>query len=259
MNKKVLLFSSVSVVLLASALFVSANHSWGGYHWARTQNPFTLQLGDNTSGEWKTLLQTASNDWSQSTVLDTKIVPGNTRAKTCRPTAGRDEICSANYGNTGWLGVAQIWVTGGTHITQGTVKNNDYYFGSSNYAYNNSSEKLHVICQEMGHTLGLDHQSTDGTSLNTCMDYYNNTSNADTLSTHPNAHDYEELSIIYSHLDTTTTLKSSIVTKPSNALESESPSDWGKEVSYDAKNHRSTFEKDLGNGDKVISLVIWAQ
>ena len=59
----------------------------------------------------------------------------------------------------------------------------------------------HVICQEVGHTFGLDHQSTDGSSLNTCMDYYHNTSASDTRSTHPNQHDYDELGIIYSHVD----------------------------------------------------------
>jgi hypothetical protein len=25
----------------------NATHSWNGYHWARTANPFTLKLGDN--------------------------------------------------------------------------------------------------------------------------------------------------------------------------------------------------------------------
>jgi hypothetical protein len=29
----------------------SANHSWNGYHWARTSNPFTIQLGDSVSLE----------------------------------------------------------------------------------------------------------------------------------------------------------------------------------------------------------------
>jgi len=28
----------------------SATHSWGGYHWARTANPFTIKLGNNVSG-----------------------------------------------------------------------------------------------------------------------------------------------------------------------------------------------------------------
>lgn len=237
-----------------------ASHSWGGYHWARTANPFTLKLGNNTSGTWTNHLGTVSADWSASSVLNTEIVAGKTKPKSCRPTKGRVEICNASYGNTGWLGVAQIWISG-KHITQGTVKNNDYYFSSaSTYPYNNESEKLHVMCQEVGHTLGLDHQSEDGSSLNTCMDYYHNTSNADTLSTHPNAHDYEELEIIYAHLDGTNTVLSSAPTKGNSAnVNTDNVSDWGKEIRKDSNGRNSLFERDLGNGNKVFTFVIWGR
>src|SRR5919197_128828 len=64
----------------------AASHSWGGYHWARTSSTFTLKLGDNVSGAWDTMLRTASSDWSQSTVLDTRVLAGGTRPKSCRPT-----------------------------------------------------------------------------------------------------------------------------------------------------------------------------
>src|SRR5712691_13271290 len=253
-----------AVVLAASA---SANHSWGGYHWARTANPFTLKLGDNVSGTWESLLVKASSDWSQSTVLDTTIVPGGAKPRSCRPTSGQVEVCSANYGNTGWLGLAQIWITGGTHITQGVVKNNDYYFGSSSYLYNNAAEMQHVICQEIGHTLRLDHQSTSGASLNTCMDYYHNTSSSDTKSAHPNAGDYDELLCIYDpadngttlisgphictgtgHLDSTNTIGASAGHLP-DAVPSFSPaSQKGTDVYVD----------DLPNGDKLVTWVTWA-
>jgi hypothetical protein len=178
----------------------SADHSWGKYHWARTSNPFTIDLGNNTTSAWSSLLSTASSDWSVSTVLDTRIVASNKNRVSCDATLGRVEVCNADYGDTGWLGVAQIWIyRGGSHIAQGTVKLNDYYFSGagSSYAYNNSAEKLHVVCQEVGHTFGLDHQSETGASLNTCMDYYHNTSSLDTQSTHPNQGDYDELRCIY--------------------------------------------------------------
>jgi hypothetical protein len=255
----------ILAIIVLSALFAAvalpaiaaANNSWGGYHWARTSNPFTLKLGKNTSGTWSSHLATASSDWSQSTVLDTSIVAGKTKPKACRPSSGRVEVCSANYGNTGWLGVAQIWITGGVHITQGAVKNNDYYFGSSTYAYNNEAEKLHVICQEVGHTLGLDHQSEDGSSQDSCMDYYHNTSNADTLSTHPNQHDYNELVSIYGHLDSSTTITASSAANAAGA--SDSPNEWGKLISQSRDGRSATYERDAGGGSKVVTLVIWAR
>jgi hypothetical protein len=246
--KKIASFAALltlgGVLLAASA---SASHSWGGYHWARTANPFTIQLGDNVSGLWDGMLATASSDWSNSNVMDTSIVAGRTRPKNCRPTSGRVEVCSANYGNTGWLGVAQIWITGGTHITQGTVKNNDYYFGSSTYQYNNTAEMQHVICQEIGHTFGLDHQSETGASLNTCMDYYHNTSASDTKSTHPNQHDYDELGIIYSHSDSTTTIGASAGKLP-DAVPSFAPATRVSE---------SKYVDNLPNGDKLVTWVLW--
>ncbi len=262
MNKRLLL--PIAGIALVLALTISptpssANHSWNGYHWARTANPFTVKLGDNVSGLWDGMLATASSDWSQSTVLDTVIVPGRTKPKACRPTSGRDEVCSANYGNTGWLGLAQIWITGGEHITQGVVKNNDYYFGNSTYQYNNTAEMQHVICQEIGHTFGLGHQDESGISLNTCMDYYHNTSASDTLSTHPNKHDYDELVTIYTHLDSFSTLSGAAASLPAYIANGDfsEPSAWGRLVSSNA--HSSTYERDFGAGRKVVTHVIWAK
>jgi hypothetical protein len=267
MLKKLVSLASIAavagVVLAASA---SANHSWGGYHWARTTSTFTLKLGDNVSGPWDSMLATASSDWSQSSVLDTTVVPGGTKPKPCRPTSGRVEVCSANYGNTGYLGLAQIWITGGVHITQGIVKNNDYYFGSSSYQYNNTAEMQHVICQEIGHTFGLDHQSESGASLNTCMDYYHNTSASDTKSTHPNAGDYDELKCIYDpasngntltsgshtctgtgHLDSFSTVGGTAGSLP-DAVPSFAPA---------SQVRPSLYVDSLPNGDKLVTWVIW--
>ncbi|HZQ06827.1 MAG TPA: hypothetical protein VFD70_09620 [Anaerolineae bacterium] len=248
------------LMLLAVSATASANHSWNGYHWARTANPFTLKLGDNVSGLWDGMLVTASNDWSQASVLDTTIVAGGTRAKSCRPTSGRVEVCSANYNNTGWLGLAQIWITGGTHITQGVVKNNDYYFGNSSYQYNNTAEMQHVICQEIGHTLGLTHTSEDGSSQNTCMDYYHNTSASDTQSTHPNSHDYQELSTIYSHLDSFTTIGAANQMPAAIAKgDFSAPNSWGKLVSQSRDGREATFVREFGGGNLLVTHVIYAK
>src|SRR6266542_1459048 len=80
---------TLAAVVLTAATFASAasaNHSWGGYHWARTSNPFTVKLASNLTGSWTSILNTSSSDWSQSTVLDTVVVAGQTNPKNCRPT-----------------------------------------------------------------------------------------------------------------------------------------------------------------------------
>lgn len=246
-------FMSGLFVAALCVTVVSANHSWGGYHWARTSNPFTVKLGDNVSSTWDPYLSVASSDWTTSNVLNTTVVAGGTKPRNCRPTAGRVEVCDASYGSTGWLGVAQIWVTGGTHITQGTVKLNDTYFNTT--TYNTPAWRQMVTCQEVGHTFGLDHQDEnfDNANLGTCMDYTNNPAS----NQHPNQHDYDELGLIYSHFDTTTTVGQ--VTRMPNAMSDvdfSEPHQWGRLMKQQGRT--AIYELDFGAGRKIVTFVIWA-
>lgn len=242
------------LVLLAFATLQTvlwATHSWGGYHWARTKNPFTIKLGDNlTTTDWKSHLGQASTDWSKSSVMDTTVVTGqaSTARKKCTATLGRVEVCNNKYGGN-WLGLASIWLSG-SHITQGTVKLNDSWAM-------NQAEKQHVTCQEVGHTFGLDHQSTSGASLDTCMDYYSNKSDTDLKSTQPNQHDYDELVTIYSHLDSTTTIGQ--MPAAMNQIDFAGPAQWGKEIYRSPDGRHSIYILDFGHGWKVVTFVTWAK
>ena len=246
------LMTGILVATLAVAA-VSANHSWGGYHWARTSNPFTVKLGDNVNANWDGFLGQASSDWNVSTVLNTAIVAGGTRPKNCRPTAGQVEVCNASYGNNGWLGVAQIWITGGTHITQGTVKLNDTYFNTA--TYNTPAWHAMVTCQEIGHTFGLAHQDENfnNANLGTCMDYTNNPS----TNQHPNQHDYDQLVTIYSHLDSTTTV-GQIANLPNAMTDVDfaEPHQWGRLMRQQGRT--AIYELDFGGGRRIVTFVIWA-
>ncbi len=187
-------------VMLAASLTANATHSWNGYHWARTTSSFTLQTLNSTvangNANWPQLLGLAASDWTQSTKLDLRVSTysnTSTSRKRCTAVAGKIRVCNASYGNNGWLGLASINLDSNGHISQGTAKMNDSY--ASTWT-TDSNEARHVMCQEVGHTFGLDHQSTDGSSQNTCMDY-----SSSSTSTRPNTHDYDELVTIYSHTD----------------------------------------------------------
>ena len=82
------LFVFALIVVGSFTSTVSASHSWGNYHWARTSNPFALKLGDNISTIWDGHLATASTDWSTSSVLDTQVVAGK-GGSNCRANTGR--------------------------------------------------------------------------------------------------------------------------------------------------------------------------
>jgi hypothetical protein len=233
----ILIFPSVS----------QANHAWGSYHWGRTANPFTLKLGDNLTSQWDSYLGTTSSDWSRSTVLDTTIVAGQAGSpRRCSPTSGRVEVCNETYGNNGWLGVAQIWVSG-SHIVQGTVKVNDTYYNTA--TYNTPAWRNLVMCQEVGHTFGLNHQDENfsNPNLGTCMDY----TNSPDSNQHPNQHDYDQLVSIYSHLDSTNTV--------SSVGSTGDVASWGVRTSGSRAAGYSEYVNDLGHGRKVFTHVYWVR
>jgi len=245
--------SAIAAIILLSSPFAFADHAWGTYHWARTANPFTLKMGDNLTSNWDPYLATAAADWSLSSVLDVTVVASGKNPKTCRPTAGRGEVCNARYGSTGWVGIAQIWVTG-THITQGVVKMNDTYFNTKKY--NTPAWRNLVMCQEVGHLFGLDHQdeNTTNANLGTCMDYTNDPS----TNQHPNQHDYDMLETIYAHLDSSTTL-SQTTAKGKNMTISDDPREWGREIRRSRDGRASLYERDFGDGQKILTHVFWAE
>lgn len=219
-----------------------ALHSWANYHWARTSDQVSLNLNKNLTATWVPYLNTASSDWNLSSVLETTVVQGSKNPKRCQPTLGQVEVCNSSYGRNGWLGIAQIWVSQG-HITQAVVKLNDSYFSMAKY--NTPSYRHLVMCQEVGHTFGLDHQDENqtNTNLGTCMDYTTNPSGP-LSNEHPNAHDYEQLETIYAHLDTVT------VSQPSEP----DPNQWGQLRS--ASNNSQSFVLDLGNEEFVVTHVL---
>lgn len=270
---KKILFALALVLAFSVSGVAYASHAWGNYHWARTANPFTLKLGDNVGSSWDAYLNTASSDWNASSVLHTAVVPGLVSARTCKGTAGRVEVCNASYGNNGWLGIASIWADSNNHITKGTAKMNDSYFNTS--AYNTPAWRRLVMCQEVAHTFGLDHQDTTfgNVNLGTCMDYTNAPAggvvgnfNYGPSNEHPNAHDYEELGIIYGHVDAYKTLAAALgsvsgalknaVQKDEKTDEKVDSEDWGTAIGHDAKGRANKFSKKDGEQTKVTE-VFW--
>lgn len=264
--KKLTLCALLALTVAAlTAAPASADHSWGSYHWAQasTASPdVNVTLGDNLvvsrSTNWPALFDGASassfgepgsvvHDWSNlqlmplgtgnafADILDTPQAAGlNANPKRCKPYSDRVEVCNARYGYNGWLGVAQIWISGG-HIVKGTAKVNDSYLDGSRYTV---AAKQHVLCQEVGHTFGLDHQDEAGADLDTCMDYADAFDNP-----HPDDHDNEQINTIYSsHTDRST---ASTTTKNGNGKGSV------------RRLEKDLYVEQLPGGGKVFTFVTW--
>jgi len=270
-----LLLVLVAVLALVPTAF--ANHWWGGYHWARQSNPFTLKAHDTVTAVWEPYLQEAADDWNGSTILTIAVQWGQplSNAKRCASAAGRIEVCNSKYGNTGWLGIAGISITGGEHITKAYTKLNDTYFNTA--SYNTPAWRRLVTCQEIAHDFGLDHQDEnfDNANLGSCMDYTSDPdggagggSSNDPSNEHPNAHDYDQIETIYSHLDSTTTISAldswtdSLRVPPSDESLNADVQDWGMPVRWNAMGQPTVFAKPSADHDGHhgvdLTHVFWA-
>lgn len=248
---------SVAVLVMAASVLLpaeraGAGHSWNTYHWARTTNPFTLKVVNSLTPDWDTIGSAVVSDWSASTVLDLQNEPGSDATgerKRCKAVNGKVRACDAAYGYNGWLGLATIWLYNG-HIVQGTSKVNDSYFSLA--TYNNPNAKRHVLCQEVGHTFGLGHQTGDS-----CMDDVNGLFDPNFVD--PNQHDYDQLVAIYgSHTDSSNSFVSTafLGTAKGGASGSDDEPEDALPPGAGRKDGK-VFERDLGGGRRIVTFVWW--
>jgi hypothetical protein len=280
------LFGAAAILALAASP-AKADHQWGNYHWANEGNGVTLTVRtifrDQT---WSSYYTKALAGWVKGTPLtlnDGGTYSGTT-SKKCNPISGGVLVCSDAYGFRGWLGIATIWANG-DHITQGTTKLNDSYYGLA--AYNTPAYRDLVMCQEIGHDFGLDHQDEqfDNKNLGTCMDYTNTPQGGSVNgfdygdpNRTPNAHDYELLNsnAMYGngHTDSTggggggggggrpgAAGDSFTFREVGKNVGGESAvvdsGQWGQAVSRDGAGRPDKFVLDLGGGRKKITHVYW--
>jgi len=264
---------TVSAALLASILCVAspaaATHNWSTYHWEQPKYK-SLVLGDNVDAKWDAYLKGAPSGWKNAKDawnaeghFDLTVGAGQTTPRRCRPVSGRVEVCNYKYGNNGWLGIAQIWLSGG-HITQAVTKLNDTYFLTAKY--NTPHWRSLVMCQEIGHNLGLGHQDEDfgngdlptdsvegETGTQTCMDYTNKPAGNE----EPNAHDFGQLTEIYFHSHSSETSTQVSAGSTSQLEGGNSAAEWGKAVSFSKDGKPHVYVKDLGSGRRLITDVFW--
>ena len=191
-------FASITAafIIFISASGAYADNQWSSYHWEKKGGELTLSIGDNHNGEghapWSELLGgDLSGDvaayWDGGgfggSYLTINVVTGG---------EGDIESYNDHYGDTGWLGLASIWIKRGKnkHIVRGESKVNDYYIDLAGYdRFSSRDNWIHVLCQEIGHTFGLDHNREGAT----CM----NDQTPDLIYPTPNSHDTDMLNIMY--------------------------------------------------------------
>jgi hypothetical protein len=269
-------------VALGAVVPASANHSWGGFHWANGTSR-TLEVRRafinttaTSAAKWTTLFSNAMADWQGKPLsFNVTNAPAGVDPKQCRPISGQTLVCNSAYGQRGWLGIATVWASGG-HISQATTKLNDTYYAMSRY--NSDAWRQMVACQEVGHNWGLDHQDEtfNNVNLGSCMDYTNapeggvlNGFNYGPSNVHANNTDYSHLTGFYNHSDGSagsTNFGVREVGKPGavgapagfNAAVGDTAAEWGRAIHSDSLGRPDVFLKDFGNGYKRLTHVFWA-
>lgn len=276
------------VALFSCAVFAvgpaHADHAWSNYHWQKGSGELAVPVGDNVSAKWDVFLRRAMDGgprigaggngegWNASSKIAGAVVAGTTNPKNCKAIRDTIQVCSGRYGFTGWLGIAQIWLSGG-HIVQGITKLNDNYFDTA--TYNKNEWRMLVTCQEIGHDYGLGHtnETFDNYNDGTCMDYTNapaggfiGSKDYGPSNEYINAHDKAQLDLIYNHQESAATdFGIREVGKPAqpvafsdNGIGGDSPATWGRVVSRDGLGRPDVYVADLGNGKKRVTHVFWA-
>jgi hypothetical protein len=252
-----LLVASVVVALLsgAGAPSAAASHGWtynGKYvHWPHAGAEAQPVVVRSLSAEWSTPLNRAVAGWNRSAVLQASVVSGSLDGRsTCDYVAGRIRVCNAAYGATGWVGLTSVvWDSSG-HILRARVKMNETYLKatSSGYGYlNDPTAWREVLCHELGHAFGLDHQSsTSGSCLRPRI--------SPSFVPKPNAHDYGQLRTNYhaGRVDGTTTSAATAET-----AEPAEPAGHDHRHGTDLPDgaDHTVRVRDLGNGETEATIV----
>lgn len=179
------------------------SHNWSNYYWKRESCTLELKVGDchvNNIIDYSSMLEEVINRWNNipekedgsGKILKSKNfeLVKNLDSYICDENNGADGMIQSfnnDYGNTGWAGLAQIFVLN-NEIIKALSKINEYY------SYTND-ERRHLLCHEIGHGIPLGHQSTDfNLDTHSCMDYslYNIGPNL-----YGNEHDIEIINNLY--------------------------------------------------------------
>jgi hypothetical protein len=146
-------FWITGVFVITFAVFtaglVVAKNQWSKWHWSKNNVTTTTAVG----GYWGTVISSEFNEWDTGTCIDFN--------------GGSEITGDANfYGNTGWLGLARLlnYNFGTGEIYRAEALMNRTYLDGASY---DGTDDEHVTCQEIGHTIGLDHRK--GPRNQTCM------------------------------------------------------------------------------------------
>lgn len=174
--KKWILAGMAVIAFSLTATVAFADHSWNGYHWGSDKLSPTV-VNKTKSSLYN--VQAVVQEWAD---MGTPIQPALVSGK-------KGNIVIMESSKISSLGHTDVSVDKNGHITGAKV-----YLNTALLEAYGPAAAAQILCHELGHALGLVHTEID---TDTCMN--------DTIwpgtATSPNAHDAEQLNLIYGHQD----------------------------------------------------------
>ena len=168
------------------------NHFWENFKWRKTTENLVVSVGDchTTSNiDWSNMLADVVYHWNHIPEKQDgtgKIyIPTNLTFVKTACEGAMIKSFNDDYGDNDWYGLNEIVITNDDYIIRSISKVNLHYSL-------NTRQWQQVLCHEIGHGVGIGHQSEDGSDLDTCMDYDIYNSNR-----YPNKHDVDILDVLY--------------------------------------------------------------
>ncbi|GAA1383951.1 hypothetical protein GCM10009661_64520 [Catellatospora chokoriensis] len=136
-----------------------------------------IDFVDHSGASWP--VGRAVTEWNETSGIDSIYRPASSGCDGAP--AHCVHVYSSNYGATGWTGsTSRTFNAANTYYASASVKLNDYYGGTE-------AQKWNTACHELGHVLGLDHN----TGTESCL-YSSRTSTK-----YPDADDYNLIERYY--------------------------------------------------------------
>ena len=230
-------------------------------------NPFTLKTGDNVDSKWDAYLDEAIARLDRGCASSTgqggrrgeaEELPADGRA--------RSKSCNRDLRQHRLAGIAQIWITGGTHITQGDHEAERHYFNTADVQHAGVApprdvpgDRARFRTRSPGRGLRQSRTSDRAWTTRAIPTAAAHTVRATSTRTRTTS---SRSATIYAHLDSTTHGRRGVAAGSSPAGDDRSrvrgPGQWGRLRQVDPERSRPDLELDFGDGQKIMTHVFWA-
>jgi len=145
---------------------------WNEKYIKRDKGGLHITLVNSLDDKWQKEFEVAVADWSESDALTLSVEvlpvdPEWSKEKKCARQQGKQVVCNANFGETGWVGINENEVSN-NRIISSVAKMNEYYLRNANFYH-----RRFTMCHELGHGFGLPHTDENpyNKNLGNCLDY----------------------------------------------------------------------------------------